>query len=290
MSDVKSESSKSADKRYDHLIEILSGLKSVVVGFSGGVDSTFLLRCSIEALGREKVLAATAVSETYPKSQLEEAKKIAETMGVEHHLFHTLELEIEGFKENPPDRCYYCKRELYSYLKDLAAERGYRNVIDGTNKDDEGDHRPGMKALEELGIRNPLREAGIGKEEIRHLSKEMSLSTWDKPSFACLSSRFPYGDTITPEKLDMVGKAEDYIRGLGFKQLRVRHDGHTARIEVEPEEIDKLIADEIRTELVNKLKALGYHYVSVDLQGYRTGSLNEVIRSDKGEKENLDQS
>jgi uncharacterized protein len=288
MSNVKAESSKSAGKRYNHLIEILSGLKSVVVGFSGGVDSTFLLRCSIEALGRENVLAATAVSETYPESQLEEAKKIAETMGVEHHLFHTLELEIEGFKENPPDRCYYCKRELYSYLKDLAHERGYRNVIDGTNKDDEGDHRPGMKALEELGIRNPLREAGIGKAEIRYLSKEMSLSTWDKPSFACLSSRFPYGDTITPEKLDMVGKAEDYIRGLGFNQLRVRHDGHTARIEVEPEEINKLIADETRKKVVNKLKALGYHYVSVDLQGYRTGSLNEVIRPGKGERENLE--
>ena len=288
MSNVKAESPKGAEKRYYRLIDILSELKSVVVGFSGGVDSTFLLRCSIEALGKGNVLAATAISETYPRSQLEEAKKIAEMLGVEHHLFHTLELEIEGFKENPPDRCYYCKKELYSYLNNLAEERGYRFVIDGTNKDDECDHRPGMKALSELHIRSPLREAGIGKAEIRHFSKKMFLSTWDKPSFACLSSRFPYGDTITPEKLDMVEKAEDYIRGLGFRQLRVRHDGHTARIEVEQYEIEKLTADEMRMKVVRKLKALGYRYVSVDLQGYRTGSLNEVIQPDKGEKGNLD--
>ncbi len=255
-------------------------MESVVVGFSGGVDSTFLLSCCIEALGKEKVLAATAVSETYPQTQLEEAKEVVRMLGVEHHLFHTLELEIEGFKENPPNRCYYCKKELYTYLKELAAERGYRTVVDGTNLDDEGDHRPGMKALEELGIRSPLREAGVGKADIRKLSREMSLTTWDKPSFACLSSRFPYGESITPEKLTMVGKAEDFLRSLGFRQLRVRHHGQTARIEVESDQIDRLVEGKVRQKVVDHLKALGYRYVSLDLQGYRTGSMNEVLSSD----------
>jgi uncharacterized protein len=240
MSEMQVKPKKGAEERYRKLMDIIAGMKSVVVGYSGGVDSSFLLGCCIEALGKDKVLAATAVSETYPQSQLEEAKQVTGILGVEHHLFHTLELEIEGFKENPPNRCYYCKKELYSYLIKLAEERGFRHVVDGSNLDDEGDHRPGMKALEELGIRSPLREAGIGKEEIRYFSRRMSLSTWDKPSFACLSSRFPYGDTITPEKLIMVGKAEEYIRSLGFRQLRVRHHGHTARIEVEPDQIRKL--------------------------------------------------
>ncbi len=273
-----------SEDRYQDLLEILSGMESVVVGFSGGVDSTFLLGCCIEALGKDKVLAATAVSETYPQSQLEEAKEIARTLGVEHHLFHTLELEIGGFKENPPDRCYYCKKELYTYLRELAVERGFRTVVDGSNLDDEGDHRPGMKALEELGIRSPLREARLGKAEIRKLSRELSLATWDKPSFACLSSRFPYGEPITPEKLIMVGKAEDYIRSLGFRQLRVRHHGQTARIEVEADQIDRLVEGKVRKKVVEHLKALGYRYVSVDLQGYRTGSMNEVLSSE-GEPE-----
>jgi uncharacterized protein len=265
------------EKKLHLLLDILSGMDSVVVGFSGGVDSTFLLACCLRALGKEKVLAATALSETYPASQLEEAKELARSLGVEHHLFNSGELEIEGFKHNPPDRCFYCKRELYSYLKSLAEERGYQNVIDGSNVDDESDYRPGMRALEELNIRSPLREARIGKEEIRNFSREMSLPTWDKPSFACLSSRFPYGEKITRSKLSMIDEAEEYLRGIGFRQLRVRHHGDTARIEVEPHEIKRLASDEVRTMVVEKFKAIGYCYVSIDMQGYRTGSLNEVI-------------
>ncbi len=266
-----------AEKKLRHLLDILTGMDSVVVGFSGGVDSTFLLACSLRALGRDKVLAATALSETYPASQLEEAKEIARSLGAEHHTFHSGELEIEGFRHNPPDRCFHCKKELYSYLKNLAAERGYRNVIDGSNLDDEGDYRPGMRALEELEIRSPLREAGIGKEEIRGLSREMSLPTWDKPAFACLSSRFPYGDEITRSELSMIDQAEEYLRGLGFRQLRVRHHGDTARIEVDPQEIERLASDDVRAMVVDKFKAIGYHYVSIDMQGYRTGSMNEVL-------------
>ncbi|OGF97610.1 MAG: TIGR00268 family protein [Candidatus Glassbacteria bacterium RBG_16_58_8] len=270
--------------RYHRLLNILTGMESVVVGFSAGVDSTFLLGCSLKALGKDKVLAATALSETFPTFQSEEARSIAQSLGADHHVFHTRELEIEGFKDNPPDRCYFCKHELYSYLVILAEKKGYRHVIDGTNLDDEGDHRPGRRALEELGIRSPLREAGLGKGDIRLLSKQMSLPTWDKPSFACLSSRFPYGDTITPEKLRMVEAAEEFIRGLGFRQLRVRHHGDTARIEVEPADINRLTSEGMRSAIVEKLKSLGYRYVSVDLQGYRTGSLNEVLRSGRGEE------
>jgi uncharacterized protein len=269
-----------SEEKYRTLIDLLTGMESVVIGFSGGVDSTFLLCCSLEALGRDKVLAATGVSETFPASQLEEARQIAENLGAEHHLFPTRELDVEEFRENPPERCYHCKNELYAHLKDLATDRGYRHVIDGSNRDDEGDHRPGLKALEELGIRSPLREAGFGKSEIRYYSKKMSLETWDKPSFACLSSRFPYGDPITPEKLIRVDRAEEFLRGLGFRQLRVRHHGHTARIEIEPEEIERLASLEFRTKVVEAFRSLGYRYVSLDLQGYRTGSMNEVIEID----------
>jgi uncharacterized protein len=277
-----------SEDKYRDLLDILSGMESVVVGFSGGVDSTFLLGCSLEALGREKVLAATAVSETLPESQVAEAREIAASLGAQHHLLRTSELDIEGFRENPPDRCYYCKSELYARLKALAVERGFRAVVDGTNRDDEGDHRPGMRALEELGIRSPLREVGLGKEEIRRLSKRMALSTWDKPAFACLSSRFPYGDEITPEKLRMVERAEACLRELGFRQFRVRHHDHTARIEVEPEEIVRIASDGVRAKIVEAFRSLGYRYVAVDLQGYRTGSLNEVIESEPGADDHRD--
>ena len=277
-----------SEDRYRSLLDILSGLESVVVGFSGGVDSTFLLGCSLEALGRDRVLAATAVSETVPESQLEEAREIAASLGAEHHLLRTSELEIEGFRDNPPDRCYYCKSELYTRLKALAEERGFRAVIDGTNRDDEGDHRPGMRALEELGIRSPLREAGLGKEEIRRYSRRMDLSTWDKPAFACLSSRFPYGDEITPEKLRTVERAETCLRDLGFRQFRVRHHDRTARIEVEPAEIARLASPGVRAKVVDAFRSLGYRYIAVDLQGYRTGSLNEVIQSQPGADDHRD--
>lgn len=279
---------RTSEDKYRELLDILSGMESVVVGFSGGVDSTFLLGCSLEALGRERVLAATAASETLPESQVAEAREIAASLGAEHHLFHTSELDIEGFRENPPDRCYYCKSELYTRLKALAAERGLRAVVDGTNLDDEGDHRPGMRALEELGIRSPLREVGLGKEEIRRLSKRMALSTWDKPAFACLSSRFPYGDEITPVKLRMVGRAEECLRSLGFRQFRVRHHDHTARIEVEPEDIARVASAGVRAKIVEAFRSLGYRYVAVDLQGYRTGSLNEVIESEPGADDHRD--
>ncbi|RKY02493.1 ATP-dependent sacrificial sulfur transferase LarE [Candidatus Poribacteria bacterium] len=265
-----------ADK-LERLRDIVRGLESVLVAFSGGVDSTFLLKVCLDVLGRENVLAVTAESELYPREEVEGARTLAESLGARWRLIRTDELCNEAFASNPPERCYYCKMELFSKLKEIAGEEGLKHVVDGSNADDVGDWRPGMRAAEELGIVSPLKEAGLGKEEIRKLSKEMGLPTWDKPSMACLASRFPYGHRITPEELRMVGEAERFIRGLGFKQVRVRHHGKLARIEVEPSGIERLASAGIRERVARKLKELGYTWVTVDLQGYRTGSMNEAL-------------
>ena len=250
----------------------------VLVAYSGGVDSSLLLKMAIDALGRENVLAVTALSPLYPERELATAKKGAETMGVRHLLMESNELEIEGFSANPPNRCYYCKRELFEKLLDLARGEGIQFMVEGSTLDDEKDHRPGRVAIRELGIRSPLQEALFTKEDVRELSRALGLPTWDKPSFACLASRFPYGEEITPEGLKRVDEAEDFLFRLGFKQVRVRHYQDLARIEILKEEMERLMDPELRETVVSHLKKIGYTYVTLDLQGFRSGSMNEVLR------------
>ncbi len=257
--------------KYDKLKECLKSLGSVAVAFSGGVDSAFLLKAAADALG-DKAFAVTVNSALFPESELSEAKEFCEKNNIKLIVFEIDELETEGFAENPKNRCYLCKRRLFVEMKKIAEENGAQYVAEGSNVDDEGDYRPGLVAVKELGIKSPLRSVGFTKAEIREKSKELNLPTWDKPSFACLASRFVYGERITKEKLKRVEKAEDFLRGLGMRQLRVRVHGDMARIEVLPEDFGKII--EKRIEIDGELKRLGFLYVSLDLLGYRTGSMN----------------
>lgn len=264
--------------KLEKLKTIIKATDGAVVAFSGGVDSTLLLKVAAEVLG-DNVIGVTANSETYPKRELEEAKLFAEAQGIRHIVIETLELEIEGFADNPPDRCYYCKHELFSKLTDIAKENGIKYVLDGSNHDDKNDHRPGMRAAKQLGVVSPLKQAEMTKEDIRELSKEYGLGTWNKPSFACLSSRFPYGTKITPDKLAVIGEAEDFIRELGFKELRVRHHDTIARIEVGKADLGRIVTfAEVITE---KLKALGFLYVTLELSGYKTGSMNYTLSEEE---------
>jgi uncharacterized protein len=263
--------------KQEKLRGILTGIDGAVVAYSGGVDSTLLLKAAIDVLG-ERALAVTAESETYPQREGEEAVRLAKEMGARHRLIHTSELEIEHFADNPPDRCFHCKKELFGELLAIAREEGLEAVLDGSNEDDLGDHRPGMEAAAQLGVRSPLREAGLTKDDVREISKELGLSTWNKPSFACLASRFPYGDRITAEKLVRVGAAEEFVRGLGVAQVRVRDHGQTARIEVSGEDFDTVTQLDNRRRIAAELHRLGYLYVTVDLEGYRTGSMNAPLR------------
>ena len=260
--------------KLQRLNAILKSLKSVVVAYSGGLDSTFLLKAAIDALGSDDVLAVTARSETYPDSEYKEACALAKKLGARHITIRTKELEIKNFRANPVNRCYYCKKELFKKLDEIRKRRKMGAVLDGTNCDDLKDIRHGARAAKELGVKSPLLEAGINKDDIRKNSKAMKLPTWSKPSFACLASRFPFHSDITLKGLRDIDEAEAYLRRLGFKQVRVRLHKEIARIELSAEELAKALR--LRAPITDKLKELGFVYVTLDLQGYRTGSMHEA--------------
>src|SRR5215204_1548106 len=270
---------ESLHERLAELERILAPHGSAIVAFSGGVDSSLALAVAARVLPKERVLAVTSNNETYLPSELDLAEALARTLGVEHLVVNTRELDNPNYASNPTNRCYFCKNTLYSDLKALAQEKGYACVVDGANKDDEGDYRPGRKAARELDVVSPLAVAGMGKAEVRELAKHLELPTWDKPALACLSSRFPYGQEITPEKLAQVARAEEFLRREGFLQVRVRHHGEIARLEIGPEELERAFA--MREKISAELLDAGFLYVTLDLAGYRAGSLNRALKKDK---------
>ena len=265
------------NKRVD-LVDILSKMDRVIIAYSGGVDSAFLAAVANEVLGNN-ALSVTAVSPSLAPSELEEAHSLAQDLGLNYRTINTNEIDREDYSANNPDRCFFCKDELYSHLIKFCGEENYNFVVNGTNVDDLGDYRPGLDAATQYGVRSPLVEANLEKKDIRVLSREMGLPTWDKPAQACLSSRIPYGTMVTVEALTTIAKAEKYLREKGFKQLRVRHHENIARIEISADDFDVLTSEPLRTEVPSYFKSLGYSYVTLDLEGFRSGSLNEILNS-----------
>lgn len=272
-----SETTSSApDAKRARLHAILQTLDSAVIAFSGGVDSAFLAVAAQAALG-PRALAVTAESASYPDRHRQLAARVAAQFGLRHEIIHTHEIERPEYRANPANRCYFCKDELYGALTTLARVRGFSAIVDGSNADDRRDYRPGRQAAREHGVRSPLDEAGLTKDEIRELSRQAGLPVWDEPASACLASRIPYGSEVTVGALRQIDRAEAALRGLGFRVCRVRHHDTVARLEIAPEEMPRALDPKIREQMVGALKALGYRYVSLDLQGYRTGSLNEAL-------------
>ncbi|HUI68334.1 MAG TPA: ATP-dependent sacrificial sulfur transferase LarE [Nitrospirota bacterium] len=264
------------EQKWDRLRTLLRGMKCAVLAYSGGVDSSLLLRATAEVMG-PRLIAITAVSETYPPGELEAAKEFARTLGVTHRILRTQELASEEFVRNSPERCYFCKKELYGKLKKIAETEGISCILDGSNTDDLDDYRPGRKAAEEFSVRSPLVETGLSKSDVRELARFLNLPVWDKPSLACFSSRIPYGTRITPDIIETVKNAEDHLHVLGLRQVRVRHHGNIARIEIDREAFGQLFSNETAEKVTSALKGLGYTYVCLDLEGYRTGSMNAEL-------------
>jgi len=265
------------EQKWDRLRELLREMKLAVLAYSGGVDSSLLLRAASEVMGPH-LIAVTAVSDTYPQGELEAAQTFVRSLGVTHRIIHTRELDNEQFAQNPPDRCFHCKTELFEKLTAIASTEGIPFILDGSNTDDQYDYRPGRRAAEKYSVRSPLAEAEINKADVRRLAALLNLPQWDKPSLACLSSRIPYGTRITMDILNRVQQAESCLHGFGFRQVRVRHHGDTARIELDKNDFSRLLDADVADRVVEQLKELGYTYVSLDLAGYRTGNMNEGLK------------
>lgn len=271
-----------AELKEIELRKFIRDLGALAIAYSGGVDSTYLLKIATEELG-SRALAVTATSSTYPERERRRSGEIVELMGARQVFIESEETEIPEFKINPPNRCYFCKKELFQKIAEVARREGIRHLADGSNTDDLHDHRPGQRALKELQILSPLRTCGFSKADIRERSRVLGLPTWDQPAFACLSSRFPYGVAITPEALSKIDRAETALYDLGFRVVRVRHHGDIARLEVGVDEIERLLDPRLRGQVVSAIKEAGYAYVALDLEGYRTGSMNEVLEADQRE-------
>ncbi len=274
--------------KFTKLKNNLQKMESVIIAYSGGVDSTFLLKAASDS-GLRKILAVTASSESLPGEELDFAKKITSDFNIKHRVIKTDELNDKNYTNNSPDRCYYCKQKLFAKLKDMSVQEGFSFILDGTNADDSNDWRPGRRAAMEAGVKSPLLNAYLSKKEIRDLSRTLKLPTWDKPATPCLSSRFPYGHKITAQALNKVHTAENFIKKLGIKEVRVRDHNETARIEVAPDNFSLLLDENVRTEITRFLGKIGYKYISLDLQGFRSGSLNEVLSKGSMDQEAKDQ-
>ncbi|MHC4441482.1 MAG: ATP-dependent sacrificial sulfur transferase LarE [Planctomycetota bacterium] len=272
------------DQKLEKMKQILRPLKRVAVAFSAGVDSTLALKIAVDTLGPQNVVAVTADSESLARAEYDQAAQLAESMGAQHVIIKTEEMDNPHYRTNPTDRCYYCKSELFDKLNDFIAQHNLNAVITGVNADDYDDWRPGIKAGNERNVRSPCAEAGMTKQDIRNLSKQMNLPTFDKPAMPCLASRVQYGEEITPEKLKQIEQAEAFLRSLGFRECRVRHHNNLARIEVPASDIETICRPEMRTKIDNALRKIGYNYVAIDIHGFRSGSMNEVIAF--GKKQN----
>jgi pyridinium-3,5-biscarboxylic acid mononucleotide sulfurtransferase len=278
---------KLTEEKISKLKNYLGSIDSAVIAFSGGADSTFLLKIASNIL-KDKVIAITAKSPTFTQSELKDSKAIARQLKVKQVIIETNELSNESFTANDKKRCYYCKNELMGLISQYAKKNNFGYIFDGSNYEDTNDYRPGARAVKEWGVISPLKEAGLTKVEIRTASKELGLSTWDKPAAACLASRVPYGTKITEDLLQKISDAESVIKKLGFRQVRVRHHGNIARIELPVQDIQKILGDKIKNTVISSLKKLGYVYITLDIEGYTTGSMNKILELDPDKHKSVD--